>query len=75
MRKLNAFGAIDLLIGLVIISVLIIMMMPRSGSGGGSLGPSALKTKEIESDAYKMINDIQQKQQQAENQIKENGQY
>ncbi len=63
MKKFNAFGAIDLLLGLVIVSVLVAMMMPLLRGENPNKPGSQVKTQEAE--AYKMIEEIQQKRQQA----------
>ena len=51
MKKLKAEGAIGLLLGLLIISVIFIMMMPalRNVSGGAGINGSSIKQESVSS--------------------------
>lgn len=66
MKKLSAMGAISLLLGLLIISILFIMMMPvlRNVSGGAGMSGSSIKQESIEQEVNKAVEDIQHMRQQ-----------
>ncbi len=66
MKKLKAEGAIGLLLGLLIISIIFIMMMPtlRNISGGAGVNGSSIKQKNVEQEVDKAVEDIQRMRQQ-----------
>lgn len=66
MKKLPAMGAISLLLGLLIISVLFIMMMPvlRNVSGGAGMSGSSIKQESVEEHVNQAVEDIQRMRQQ-----------
>jgi hypothetical protein len=59
-NKLDGFGAVDLLIGLLVVSVLVIAAMNFTGSGMTTPGGSSLNTKDAKQQADKMSEEIQQ---------------
>lgn len=65
MKKLNASGAIGLLITMLIIAVLFIIMMPtlKGGSSAGLSG-SSINQKSVEEQVNKQLEDIQNLRQQ-----------
>ncbi len=66
MKKLKAEGAIGLLLGLLIISVIFIMMMPalRNVSGGAGINGSSIKQESVEQQVDKTVEEIQRMRQQ-----------
>ena len=66
MKKLPAMGAISLLLGLLIISIILIMMMPvlRNVSGGAGMSGSSIKHESVEQEVNKAVEDIQRMRQQ-----------
>lgn len=66
MKKLKAEGAIGLLLGLLIISIIFIMMMPtfRNISGGAGINGSSIKQENVEPQVDKAVEDIQRMRQQ-----------
>ena len=66
MKKLPAMGAISLLLGLLIISIILIMMMPvlRNVSGGAGMSGSSIKQESVEPEVNKAVEDIQRMRQQ-----------
>ena len=66
MKKLKAEGAIGLLLGLLIISVIFIMMMPalRNVSGGAGINGSSIKQERVEQQVDKTVEEIQRMRQQ-----------
>ena len=66
MKKLKAEGAIGLLLGLLIISVIFIMMMPalRNVSGGAGINGSSIKQESVVQQVDKTVEEIQRMRQQ-----------
>ena len=66
MKKLKAEGAIGLLLGLLIISIIFIMMMHtlRNISGGAGINGSSIKQENVEQQVDKAVEDIQRMRQQ-----------
>lgn len=66
MKKLNAGGAIGMLLTLVIISILFIMIMPAlKNSGGTNIYGSSIDKKSIEEQVDKQVEEIQRIRQQS----------
>ncbi|MBO8430122.1 hypothetical protein IAC76_01915 [Spirochaetes bacterium] len=65
MKKLNASGAIGLLISMLIIAILFIIMMPalKGGSSAGLSG-SSINQKSVEEQVNKQLEDIEKMRQQ-----------
>lgn len=66
MKKLKAEGAIGLLLGLLILSIIFIMMMPtlRNIFGGAGINGSSIKQENVEQQVDKAVEDIQRMRQQ-----------
>lgn len=66
MKKLQAEGAIGLLLGLLIISIIFIMMMPtlKSVSGGAGMSGTSIDKKSVEEQVDKTVDDIQKMRRQ-----------
>ncbi|MDR1327200.1 MAG: hypothetical protein LBJ74_02200 [Heliobacteriaceae bacterium] len=62
----NAFGVIDLLLGLVIISVMFMLMMPTL-KGGSSLNMSGQNQKSIQERVNRQVEEIEHMRQQSVN--------
>lgn len=69
MKKLQAEGAIGLLLGLLIISIIFIMMMPslKNVSGGAGMGGSSVNKESVEEHVDKTVQDIERMRQQTIN--------
>jgi len=63
-NKLKGFGAIDLLIGLVIMAIIFMTVMPSLHGGFGFGKGGALNTQSAKEQAEQMINEIEQLRQQ-----------
>lgn len=65
MKNLPAMGAISLLLGLLIISIIFVMMMPvlRNVSGGAGMSGSSIKQESVEQEVNKAVEDIQRMRQ------------
>lgn len=61
MKKLSAFGAIGMLITLLIIGLMFALMMPtlKDIGGGGIFGQSGLNQKSVETQINNKIQDIE----------------
>lgn len=69
MKKLQAEGAIGLLLGLLIISIIFIMMMPtlKNVSGGAGMSGSSVNKKSVEEHVDKTVQDIERMRRQTVN--------
>lgn len=74
MKKLHAEGAIGLLLGLLIISIIFIMMMPtlKNVSGGAGMNGSSVNKESVEEHVDKTVEDIQKMRQQTINYNQQN---
>ncbi len=74
MKKMRAVGAISLLLGLLIISIIFVMMIPtlRNISGGASIKGSSIKQESVEQQVDKAVEDIQKMRQQTINYNQQN---
>lgn len=74
MKKLPAEGAIGLLLGLLIISIIFIMMMPalKNLSGGAGISGTSIDKKNVEEQVDKTVDDIQKMRQQTINYNQQN---
>ena len=60
MKKLSAFGAIGMLITLLIIGLLFIILMPTlKDVGGGAFGPSSLNKGNVEREMNNKIDEVE----------------
>ena len=76
MKKLRAFGAIGMLITLLIIGLMFAIMMPtlKDTGFGGLFGKSSLNQESVETQINDKIKDIENYKQQNINYIQQNSQ-
>ncbi len=68
MKKLNASGAISMLLAMLIIALLFIFMMPMlKDFGGAGLGGTSLNKESVEEHVNKQVEEIERMRQQTIN--------